>query len=346
MTSAASVFAERAEADASKARWVAFSRELGFLLLAWSYPHLYNRAMSRRRAANSSLSDELTKLVGVSPEALGRYLLSEWRLVFSEADPDGTKSDGKVSIEELVDLSEMWGRAQDPQYFKAAAEQWEKAGPILEETLGVDMESALLTASQKAFEPHRAYLPLVADRQETRDSASRKTAQKELVLEPVTKTVSKLPDVYQGLFAEAYAQLEQPETAREGLREIVQSIVPILGFKRGCLFVLSKDGNRMLPALRFGDLPLNRYDEYRFDRYQGMKPLIFQSVPFKKNGIGFAGNEVTYICGGLDSATHQGVLYLEMPEQTELNTDDSATALLYFRSIREALNSAFDSLLE
>jgi hypothetical protein len=350
MSTAASVMAEQASLDTAHAAWAAFVKELGFLLLSWSYPHIFNRAMSRSKANKSTLAAELEKLLGVGPEAVGARLMKRWRLTLDDIEESGDD----ISIEDIVASAEVWARAQDPIYGGRAREQWQKLAPVVADVFGNDFDETLFARCEKQFEPHKVTLPLAAGVHETGPKESRESVPFDLQREHHSSTVERiqqsrnlnqLPDFVKDVFADILETTESAMEAQEGLRILVNRVFPLLGFTRGCVFTLAKDGGRMFPVLRFGDLPLSNYDERLFDKYQGMKPLIFQSVPFKREGLGFAGEYVTYLCGGLDSSDYQGVLYLERPLLTEENIAEDEVSLLNFRCLREALNSLFATLL-
>ena len=215
--------------------------------------------------------------------------------------------------------------------------------------LGADLEEELTAVCTQNFMHHAATLPLAQNgcteeevEERPFDIATNHSPRAVHTID-ASKNLSKLPDFVQDCFADILEKTEDVLTAQEGLSLLVNRLVPLLGFTRGCVFNLSKDGGRMLPVLRFGDLPLNRYDEYIFDKYQGMKSYIFQTAPFKRDGIGFAGEPVSYLIGGLDSSEYQGVLYFEKPLASDDDVDDQS--LLYYRCLREVLTELFDSLL-
>lgn len=342
MTKAASVFARKAHCKEDAVQWQAFLHDIGLLLVSWSYPHLYTRALSRKRKTKGSMSYEIHRLLGVTPEEIATEVLHQWRIDLEELH---VEVPGDLGSTEIIDLAKMFSRSKDKRNFPEAESNWEKATPLVKEVFGEGVIEEIEECARSSFLPHaatmqHAELPTVTD--EPAEEFDEIDALAEL---SESRILRQLSTADQTLFVPLMKLLAENSTANDALRYIVNTLVPALGFTRGCLFVLNKDGDRVLPVLRFGDLELKRYDEYLFDRYQGMKSFIFQTVPFRRDRTGFAGDEVTYICGGLDSPEHQGVLYLEVSK-----ADESEKAIIpdychYFRCCRLVLNDCFQALL-
>ena len=220
-TTAARVFAEHAAVDSSSAVWSSFSKEIGYLLLAWSYPHLYNRAMSRQRMSGTTLSLELQQLLGVTPEELGEYMLREWRLV--PGDARNKDSDSLLGVDEITTMASLFACAQDPLYFRNAQTQWEKALPVLTDVLGTDILDCLENQCEKSFAAHAAQLPLANTSLFIASVPESQQASQPAVEQQLSKSsvLSRLPETLQPSIDTILEAVQTPATTQNALHLLV-----------------------------------------------------------------------------------------------------------------------------
>jgi hypothetical protein len=240
-----------------------------------------------------------------------------------------------LGLAEICSISELFARAKDPFHYPEAKEQWQAKESTIKHAVGLetlkqveDKVEKIVSAYQDAREIIEK-LPLVEAHHVVKPPT---TYGERLMLE--NRFLQKCPAVVHQGFAYVYEQLTEAKISIDAIRTLVDYVVPIMGFERGCLYLLDNQLTRLAPALRIGDQPLDNYLELLKHVDCEIAQRVFGTISIKRQGRGITGEVVEYICGPIDNPNYPGVLYLELREDKSFSQTDS---LLLFDTIRKTL---------
>ncbi|MBX7138522.1 MAG: hypothetical protein K1X83_11120 [Oligoflexia bacterium] len=344
-THTAEVLATKSEVAPGMAYSSAMLRQLALNLIAWNYPTIYGKALGAQRSRGGDLMQELQKQLGVSPLQIISRLMADWHLsaelrqsVAPESAPGLHRDVGpheKMSAHEICELSELYARSHDRVNFPDAEAQWKRMEPALKDRFGSnfmeEIEHEILDSVVRYQHSAPAvftapYLAKVvpAIEPDSSDVAILRGNQFALRCAPLIRDA----------LIRAYEKIEAGALSVEAIRELVDTVMPITGFSRGCLYLTSKDGTKLKPTLRLGDMPLSSYETLDHKEYHPIVDCLVATVPLKWNGVGIRGNQTEIVAGSLGALRHPGVLYLEI--RKEAKEQPLEDVLICFHAIRKA----------
>ncbi len=325
----------------------AMLRQLALNLIAWNYPTIFSRALNAHRTRKVDILDELQKQLGTSPLQIVSRIIADWNLgseLRRSSQPEQFRrqegetleeADGKLNIQQICEISELYAKSHDRANYPEAEKQWRDVEPKLRERFGEtfleNIEEEIL-ASLSHYErsaPKVFCAPLFAKAAVNigeRGSNGNTVSRNSFAL--------RCPEELYNSFSDAYEQLKLGEVSVEAVRHLVDVTVPLAGFQRGCLYLASKDGTKLRPTLRVGDMPLSLYSEVGHREQSPVVDCLITTVPIRWVGEGIRGAEVEIIAGSLGALRHPGVLYLELSRVLSLELSEEV--LLYFHAIRKA----------
>ncbi len=354
---AAEAIARGTDIEPGIAFTTAYFRQLGLNLIAWNYPKIYSEALSMHRKRKSDVEHELSEYLGVSPLQIAARFAADWSITpevrgaLNESpvkNRDGSKRlldlsamrNNGISIIELCQVAELYGQLKDPVNFPLAELEWSKNIEFINERFKVDELHAVEEKVREAIglfaESSRAVLSLpIAERYRQAFKQQRST----LDASHSNAYVHKCPQHIRERFNEAYSLLQQNRVSIEAINKLLASVVPVLGFHRGCLFLLQKPQMELTPVLRIGEYPLEAYHGLLQTGDLGANFALHSIAPIKRDGIGVDHRPGVQICGALGDLEHPGILYLEL--SPESIADVQHDTLLYFHALRQALIHCF-----
>jgi hypothetical protein len=332
---------------------IAFSgaslRQLGHSLLAWNYPEIYARALLRQRTKGIPLEGELKKLLGLSPAEIGARFAAEWQLkpelrrALSPASPEqgsaiSTRGQGdeRLSLAELLDVSDLFAKANDPQHYPKAQEQWRAVEEVLERALGVKVSELASPKIKEAFSylegqgARRIDTPFFRHDEPAGDLTE---SQKQLL--ESNQYLKRCPSDAQTALRKVYQLTDPLQVSVNALRYLVDRIVPELGFSSGCLYLFKRESGMLRPALRVGDTPLEQYRACKENESGPVSGSLSSTVTLAQQTRRPDGSETIRLYGSILNDTHPGVLALEVsPDKVE---DVHHDASILFNAIRKCM---------
>lgn len=152
LTSAGTVetLAQAEGLDNNLAYTSAICRQIGFALIAWNYPSIYERSVKALND-NTSLEILITEQLGFSPYLLAYKLVHSWGSYPSIGEilhtPDAleehdalqpSREPEKDKLLQLISVGESLARATCPEVYPSAADDWEVASAEITRILGTD----------------------------------------------------------------------------------------------------------------------------------------------------------------------------------------------------------------
>lgn len=359
---AAEALAPKVELNSELAFSGAIIRQLGYNLIAWNYPDIYNRALVSNKSGASSLDFELQKLLGASPVQIGAKVSRNWNLrpelrhlTMSEREREreltlgdheiGQTGDGTFSLQRLVEISELFAKANDAEHFPQDARKWERLAKELPEAISVTLTESItpkVAAGIEAFQsatklklwtPYFHALPAKEEMPEPQRGLFKRNQYAQRSLEAPRAKLEQ-----------AYRMMVPGELSVDALRFLVDHVAGGLGFNRGVLYLLGEKNGVLEPALRLGDLPLSKYPRIRQDQGNAIAESLYTSFPLKQHDASLLDREATRIYGAIEFGKRKGVLVLELADGAEETGNfDSMT---HFMALRQSLSDCVPEAFE
>lgn len=351
--------AEKLEIDPDFGFTCALLRQLGLTLIAWNYPNVYHRALRSldglEETTEETLDTVLHSALGYSPAMLGARFAQSWGLASEVMAIVNAPEEGKVSLEELPRTSwrqsilleklctvgEALARADSPENYPRAKDDWDSALPIIRRHLGPEGIRIIYERAKSLSASYADYAPevlSVADGAETTLALGSDEYTRSLFEQ--NEYLQECPEFMQKKIADVYSGLEPNTISQDTLRSLVQEIIPSLGFDTVCVFMLDPSTSTLSPVLKVGSPvfiqtnPVNIKD-YRMGSSQ-ISAGYWQEEPFSKDGTLQTGKKKKFLVGALGLSSRVGVLYLEMAEKPPEGI--SPKAMTVFRALQQCMN--------
>lgn len=326
-------------------------RQLGITLIAFNYPHVYQRVLTASKGTDD-FDQALARVLGFSPTMLGVVIAKRWglapeiRVALGDAQalkevPENRAVEVKrvgTDLSKLCEIGEALARANEPERFPSAQADWSKAAKQLEDYLGPEG----LRVIQERIRQHCAHYveshphlfsalervqPEVALRDQARGNF--------LDRNPYLKTCP--PDLRKR-FERLYQNIHPGEVSRDGLNMLLREVVPAAGFVAGCVYLVDPSSMSLIPRVKLGRLAPTRSLSVDYSlAFSGDDPVgsAFRTGATRIDRGQFqGGREVSIFASAFGDSDKAGVLYLEAPE-APIGSDIDLTGR--FKAIRSAL---------
>lgn len=331
-------------------------REIGLNLIAWNYPGLYSRILTNL-GSSQSLDEELTKELGFSPTLLAMKIMR----------PDGEESQSEedaygrtwATYDRLCDIGEALARAEHPDTYPSAENDWKLANDYLQKTVGA---GAIKHIKNKAIEHSQEYEKALGQKFEPLNNFNPETriathSKKKTAIR--NKYLQHCPPAIQVALKNLYAEMTDANSTRKVLEQLLRTIIPQAGYTGGCVFVVDPGAFALMPRTIFGSVKLRSIECVTLRRLleqpedsilpvtiTNTHPMIADSAatalscahPVVESHYEDGGTGLTGIYGSLGESRKFGVLYLEAPDSTA--TQHYPHSLGTFKAMRQALCDA------
>jgi hypothetical protein len=333
-------------------------RQLGLTLISWNYPRVYAKAVE-----NSIQPDDLDTLLhkslGFSPHTLGVAIAQRWGLsdkIISSiqsgkpssaarrsrtafgAVTDPSKEDTSAIFSKICEVGEALARANNPQLYPCALDDWESASKEIAAKLGDDGVKLILVRSTEFIRSYRPDIQPVNEDGElaVRDQIinSRHAAQK-----IDQNTMLKLcPEDVRATLTRFYHKLKPGPVSKDLLRELIANVLPKCGFIGGCVYTVDPATNSLVPSIKFGKVNRDTTKAIRSSLTGAGSDLVTSAftlkAPLKEDRVLPSGDQITMLAGALGNNQRVGVLYLEVGAVTNRTNFDPT---VIFKAARHTL---------
>jgi hypothetical protein len=349
---AAETMAGKTEVDPDLSYSAGLLRQLGLTLIAWNYPQIYKRAISKQQAPRE-VDRELTRTLGFSPKLLGIAMARQWglcpelRAAIGDREalrqcPEKSQimvADAARAMSHLCEVGEALARASAPELYPTARLDWKYAKDEITEILGDD---GIGLIQRKLKENCESYLKTVPSAFKEIGKLQREPEPHAVsgnILEKNRYIKSCPPDLADALI-HFYQQLSPSSVSQSQLNQLVREIIPLAGFANGCIFLLEPEEMKLIPKAKIGK-PLperarersalsisTNSDDPVLAAYNCNTPIVESKT--LQDTIGTAS-----IACVLGRKQRVGVLYLEV--DPAMLRSQSINPLLCFKAVCQAL---------
>ncbi len=356
IASTAEVLSEKHNLDPETGFCRGVVREIGLNLIAWNYPTLYARVL-KTLTPSKSLDEELTTELGFSPSLLAMRVLRP-RSSDISSDMDTMKQTW-ATYDRLCEVGEALARAENPNTYPSAENDWKLASEYLEKTVG---SQAVDLIKNRAMEHSREYQRTLANSFHSLAEFSPEKKVKHFKKQEYARNnryLSQCPPEIQKALRNMYAEINGENSPRAALELLFQSIIPQAGFTGGCVFVVDPSSFALTPRSKFGKIRLRAIEQVALrhslqnegeeDRLGVLvsKPSVESDSaatalscahPVIERHEEIEDNSFTGMYGSLGDSRKIGVLYLEAPAGTTIDADTKSVGT--FKAVRQALSDA------
>lgn len=310
-------------------------REIGLNLIAWNYPSVYSKVLGSL-TTHQTLDDELAKELGFTPALLAMRLLRPDKA--AEVATVGENDESWATYDELCEVGEALARAEHPETYPSAENDWKVAKAFLSQTIG---EQAITIIRDRALENSKHYqksLPevfgtLASFNPEKQIDRYRRVSR---VLDE--RYLSLCSENLQQMFKQWYSEISDEAVNKTLVGRLLKDIVPEAGFTGGCVFVVDPSSLSLKPRTLIGKVQMRTVSNVALEPGDAAVSALSSSEPVikltdKPDEPPFAG-----IYSALGSRKKIGVLYLEIPQGATQQPTEKTLGI--FQLFRKALCDA------
>ena len=328
-------------------------RQIGLNLVAWNYPRIYSRALSVVSDKKSEgIEYELARFLGFNPRSLGIKLALPGKIDpvllsvlgektrLPEDDLESLPEEAALTLK-FCEVGESFAKVSDPEHYPVSSREWTEVIDTVNHYIGNDGISMVNSRINDQFVNYAPLAPKVFDGDLSPERNVRLSnlyhGKRLMATNPY---VPKCSENLKIKFQSVYSAIAPGEVSTEALQKLVSDVIPMAGFRRGCLYLVDKSNSYLVPRLRIGDGDISRYKPIRCETdlmvEHPVANALFSSIPIKQNDVMLHGERVSHISGSIGNGQQGGVLYLEMSDAAADTLGNEQ--MISFRAIQCCLN--------
>ena len=351
--SVAETLSEAKNVDADLGFSVSLLRQLGLMLISWNYPQVYEKVMQ-----NLNTGDDLefifSQALGFSPSLLAVTVIGDWglapdivRAIHVEKgdaidDDSAIRKEARQLSEELhqiCEVGEALARANDPDRYPEAERDWlsakdeihkvlgERGLKLIQQTVTKNADS-YLSFDKKGFQSLNSLNPVLKIRQA-----------KERRLRTSNPYIQKCGPRLKRLLENLYEKITPGVINVECIKELVNDIIPAVGFSGGCVYIIDPAVGMLVPRIKIGKMLLEEYKPVTYSlsglESSQIRNAFHAKEPLIDTGYRPEEGNIAYIAEVLGHQKKAGVVYLEVSDVSFYPNDTLIRA--HFRAIKETL---------
>jgi hypothetical protein len=333
IASTAAVLSEKKDLDPEVGFSRGVIREIGLNLIAWNYPTLYSKVLNNLKP-DASLDEELSKELGFTPSLLAMRVLRPE----NPDQPEGNLRPEETSwaaYDELCEVGEALARAENPETYPSAQNDWQKANKYLTENAGT---GALELIKERAVEQSKNYpeaLPEGFNSLENFNPKRNIDVHERMKAVIADQDFRLCPPHVQEALRTLYNEIDGYAVNKSAIQTLLKSIIPQAGFTGGCVFVIDPSTASLKPRTIIGQVNLRAITNVSLDpgdlavaalgTHETLFDLKEDAQPQPLEGIYSALGEQRKV----------GVLYLESPKST--HEDPAGKTIGTYNILKKAL---------
>ncbi len=342
--------ASKADLPETTSTATSFLRNLGLMLIAWNYPHIYKKVLASLEP-DASLDQAFGLLLGFSPTLLGITLARSWSLSPEVLVAMGDKVAREIASPELLArgqrleaicrTGEAFARAMHPENYPSADDDWREASTEIKRALG---PQGLKVISKVVRDYLRAYTSAFPDSfklperlvQEPEHAAAEPTD-----FSQRNRYLSACPPAIKAALEEIYLQLRAHTVGRIPLEQLIHSVIPRAGFVRGCVYLFDPEHQCLRPRVSIGAVQINELSpvpcDSQVDRH-ALAEALTSGIPQELQSSCIDASPCDALAGVLGGAQKTGVLYLEAGQGMQDTSPQVRMGV--FKALRQTMNDA------
>lgn len=334
IASTAAVLSEKKDLDPEVGFSRGVIREIGLNLIAWNYPSLYSKVLNNL-TPDATLDEELSKELGFTPSLLAMRVLRPENPDMPEGAPVTEEEVGWAAYDELCEVGEALARAENPETYPSAQNDWQKANQYLTENAGA---GALDLIKERAVEQSKRYqeaLPEVFNNLENFNPQRNIDVHQRMTAVIADHDFRLCPPHVQEALRTLYNDIDGYSVNKAAIQTLLKSIIPQAGFTGGCVFVIDPSTASLKPRTVIGQVNLRQIQNITLDPGDLAVAALAQTEPvfdIKEDGIA---QPIEGIYSSLGGNRKVGVLYLETPRS--VNEEPAGKTIGTYNILKKAL---------
>ncbi len=352
----AELIAEHKGLDDTLGYSAALLRQLGYTLIAWNYPTIYQRAVASLHDG-SRLDIAIAQLLGFSPTMLAMRVVQSWGLspallsVFDEyqlaaevdlEDAAELRALG-ATLSKICEVGEALARANNPELYPTATADWDVAKKEIEKELGNEGMALIQERFQEQCRTYFESVPHLFRGGMILDPAMKLREHHRREIFSSNPYIARCTPHIELALEDLYSKFSREEIYRENVSTLVKHIIPQAQFTGGCIFTIDPSTTTLLPQTLIGRLRGRPAAAVSYSIYSNGSDPIGDTFRLKQEVIDEKETELgTMVClsGVLGYSQRIGVLYLEMPKSVWVT--DEEQHLINFKAMAQALNDCLN----
>ena len=332
IASTAAVLSEKKDLDPEVGFSRGVIREIGLNLIAWNYPTLYSKVLNNLKP-DTTLDEELSKELGFTPSLLAMRVLRPENPDMPEGEVQEEPA-GWAAYDELCDVGEALARAENPETYPSAQNDWQKANQYLTENADTD---ALDLIKERAIQQSKRYqeaLPEVFNNLENFNPKRNIDVHQRMSAVIADQDFRLCPPHIQEALRTLYNDIDGYSVNKSAIQTLLKSIIPQAGFTGGCVFVIDPSTASLKPRTIIGQVNLRQIQNISLDPGDMAVAALGQTEPlfdFKEQGP----QQIEGIYSSLGEQRKVGVLYLETPKT--FNEEPAGRTIGTYNILKKAL---------
>jgi hypothetical protein len=263
--------------------------------------------------------------------------------ISTKSSEEPSHSVGKT-IRKLCEIGEALARANDPEHYPCAEQDWTYVKCSLEDSIGIE---GIKTIQERVRQNSESYAQLLPEMFQKFQNINPDTQINEYIENSLLRNnqfVKHCNPRLRKRFKQFYSQIRPGEIARNALSFLIKDIIPFAGFNGGYIYTFDPSNMTLVPRTKIG----SEINKEMFtvsilsENPKSNDPVSIAmncSAPIVQRISDTQESSLAFIVGAIGSQTKVGVLYLELPNET-LITDEN-NCLVQFKAIRQALDDCF-----
>lgn len=328
----------------------ALIRQLGLALIAWNYPSVYEECM-QELPSGKSLDVALAARLGFSPTLLATRLFVNCGVPLQSCQRFGLYENDDLidedsfiresvgnTLAKVCSIGEALARAQYPDRYPTARDDWEYASRAVRNRLGeggmgliqeqlTDLMADYIDYAPDIFRAGTLVDPINSVKTGDDDQPKRRNP---YLLECAPQEQEALKRLYE--------KLDSDPLSGNNLRVFFDDTFSATKFSGGCIFTVDPTTMKFIPQVELGQLTIRSCEAVDYSiaasnsdsvsvAYQSSEPVIGYS-------ISNSGELYSVLSGVIGVSQRVGVLYLEIPGLVS----DRPKEVMHFNAMRFAIN--------
>lgn len=310
-------------------------REIGLNLIAWNYPSLYSKVIEGLKPGQN-LDDELSKELGFTPTLLAVRIM---RPDVDQEDPQVEEVERQWNLyDDLCEIGEALARAEHPETYPSAENDWKKAEAFLSETVGADAIQLVKGRAQEHTSRYEKSLPNTFGTVAAFNPERNIRVHKKMVRVIDEALLKQCSHVVQSALKALYADMDGEKVSRAAVETLIKRIIPQAGFTGGCVFVIDPTTLTLKPRTVIGRVALRSTKDVALDPGDhAVTALSNTEALVVESREDLSSSALAGIYRALGEQRKVGVLYLESPSGID-SPSTRERALVTFEAMRRALS--------
>lgn len=332
-------------------------RETGLNLIAWNYPSLYSRVV-KNLVRGQSLDEQLSQELGFSPVMLAMRVLHS-AAATSSGEEHPTMDASWENYDRLCEIGAALARADSPETYPSAENDWKLASDYLQKTVGNVGISLIRSKAAECSEEYKQSLSGLFKSPRELNPERNIQSFKNQSQTRRNRYINQCSIEIQSALQQLYSHLSDAQSTGEALELLIRRIIPDAGFTGGCVYLVDPTAFALMPRTVFGSVKLRSLERVMLkqafaEQHLGAFPGLANSAScepdlaatalscaqpvIERQDNLHASSGMTGMYASLGDSKKVGVLYLEAPEATDAQGDHQT--MCTFKAMRQALADA------